>query len=177
MKNISIILSLLFLFASVAFSQDMGADAQRAEMKKLDSGVGKWEGTGWIQRGPDKMYFQGIEIIQKKLDGLALLVEGRFTDKAKPDMIIHQTLAVLNYDTKEKTYKFKTYLANGASGMHNAKLIEGGWEWGFDIPGGSGTVRYTIKFTADTWFEIGEFSRDGGKTWVKNFEMTLKKVG
>jgi hypothetical protein len=177
MKKLTLIVSFLFVFAAFTFSQDFGADAQRVEMKKLEPSVGKWEGTGWIQMGPNKQYFQGTETIQKKLDGLALLVEGRFTDKAKPDAVIHQTLAVLNFDPREKSYKFKTYLVNGVSGMHNAKLIDGGWEWGFEIPNGGGAVRYTIKFTADTWFEIGEFSRDGGKTWVKNFEMTLKKIG
>jgi hypothetical protein len=114
-------------------------------------------------------------MVQKKLDGLALLVEGRFTRKEHPDQVTHQTLAVLSFDTAAKGYKFKTYLINGSSGLFDFKLIEGGWQWGLEFPGIK--IRYTAKFTADTWFEIGEMSRDDGKTWVKNFEMTLKKVG
>lgn len=176
MKKFTLILSFLLVFTSMTLSQDFGSAAQLAEMKKLEAGIGKWEGGGWIQRGPEKTYFQGTELIQKKLDGLALLVEGRFTDKAKPDMVIHQTLAVLSYDLREKTYKIKTYLKSGSQGYHNARVTENGWEWGFDVPGGP-SVRFTIKYTADTWFEIGEVSMDGGKTWIKNFEMTLKKVG
>ena len=169
---------LMLLVTSLAFAQqDNQPDLQRSEMKKLEMMAGKWEGTGWIQRGANaKQAFQGSETVQKKLDGLALLVEGKFTDKDKPEMVVHQTLAVLSFDIREKGYKFKTYLLNGGGGTQNVKLIDGGWEWGFEIPNGGGTVKYTIKMTPDTWYEIGEYSKDG-KTWVKNFEMTLKKVG
>ncbi len=175
MKKIFLLSTLILVFASVSLSQDFGAEAQRTEMKKLDLMVGKWEGSGWMQRGPKREEFRGGETVQKKLDGLALLVEGRFTDSENPQQVTHQTLAVLAFDTKEKGYKFKTYLLNGSGGNFDLKLVEGGWQWGFEYPGMA--MRYTAKYTADTWFEIGEFSRDGGKTWVKNFEMTLKRVG
>lgn len=159
---------------SITFSQDFGADAQRAEMRKLDMMVGKWEGSGWMQRGPGAPEtFKGGETVQRKVDGIALLVEGRFLDKE--GKVAHETLAVLAYDMVTKGYKFKTYLASGAQGNFDLKLIEGGWQWSLEYPGMM--TRYSAKFTADTWLEIGEFSRDGGKTWVKNFEMTLKKVG
>jgi hypothetical protein len=172
MKKFTFILSFLLLFASIAFSQDFGADAQRTEMKKLDMMVGKWEGAGWMQRGPGAPEtFKGGEVVQKKLDGLALLVEGKFLNK--DGKVGHETLAVLSYDAAAKGYKFKTYLATGAGGNFDLKLIEGGWQWSIEYTGMM--TRFTAKFTSDTWLEIGEFSRDGGKTWVKNFEMTLKK--
>jgi hypothetical protein len=162
------------LFASFGLAQDFGADAQRTEIKKLEMMIGRWEGSGWMQRGPGAPEtFKGGETVQRKLDGLALLVEGRFLDK--DGKVGHETLAVIAYDAKEKAYKFKTYLATGAQGLFDLKLIEGGWMWSIEHPGMM--TRYTAKFTGDTWLEIGEFSRDGGKTWVKNFEMTLKKVG
>lgn len=170
-------LILLVFGAAAATAQDFGAETQRAEMKKLEMMVGRWEGTGWMQRGPNRETFRGGENIQRKLDGLALLVEGRFLNSEKPgapERVIHETLAVLSYDPKATGYKFRTYLATGSSGSFDATLIEGGWQWGFQFAGGQ--VRYTIKMTNDTWFEIGEFSADG-KTWTKNFEMTLKKVG
>lgn len=173
-KKSIFVFAFVTIFASFALSQDFGAEAQRTEMKKLDMMVGKWEGGGWMQRGPTRETFKGTEIVQRKLDGLAVLVEGRFSDSEKPDKIVHETLAVLSYDTKAPGYKFRTYLVNGSSGSFDAKLVDGGWQWGFEYPGM--TMRYTVKYTADTWFEIGEMSRDGGKTWVKNFEMTLKKV-
>lgn len=171
--NFAIIL--LFISATFAVAQDLAPDLQRAEMKKMDLMIGRWEGTGWIQRGPARETFHGTEIIQRKLDGLALLVEGKFFGDVKPgeaEKVIHETLAVLSFDPKIKGYKFRTFLATGSSGSFDGKLIEGGWQWGFEFAGGM--MRYTIKFTTDTWFEIGEFSKDG-KSWLRNFEMTLKR--
>jgi hypothetical protein len=170
-------LTLVVTFAALSAAQDFGAETQRAEMKKMESMVGRWEGTGWMQRGPARETFHGTENIQRKLDGLALLVEGKFLNSEKPggpERVVHETLAVMSYDPKASGYKFRTYLATGSSGSFDALLIDGGWQWGLQFP--TGQVRYTIKVTADTWFEIGEFSADG-KTWTKNFEMTLKKVG
>jgi hypothetical protein len=169
------ILSLILLFGiSTAFAQqDLGAEAQRAEMKKLENMTGTWEGSGWIQQGPAKETFSGTETVQRKLDGLALLIEGKFKDPN--GKVIHETLAVISYDIKQKTHRFRTYLANGSTnGDQTIKLLPDGWEWGFDLPNGGGTVRYTVKPTDTAWNEIGEFSRDG-KTWVKFFEMNLKK--
>ena len=165
----------LIIFSSigiaVAQQPDFGAEAQRAEMKKIESMVGNWEGSGWIQQGKDRETFSGAEIVQRKLEGVALLVEGKFTNPE--GKVIHQTLAVISFDPKQKIHRFRTYLANGSSGDHVIKLLPDGWEWGFENPGG--VLRYIIKTTDNLWNEIGEFSRDGGKTWVKFFEMNLKK--
>lgn len=46
--------------------------------------------------------------------------------------------------------------------------------WGFEVEGGE--VRYTITLGGDTWHEVGEFSPDGGKTWLPTLEMTLMRV-
>lgn len=173
-KKSIFVFAFVTIFASFALSQDFGAEAQRTEMKKLDYMIGKWEGTGWMQRGPGAPEtFKGGETVQRKLDGVALLVEGRFVDK--DGKVGHETLAVIAFDPKSLAYTFRTYLATGAAGNYNLKLTDNGWHWSIEYPGM--TIRYTAKFTADTWFEIGEFTRDGGKTWTKNFEMTLKKVG
>lgn len=154
------------------FAQEApNADARRAEMKKLESMVGQWKGSGWIQQGPKRETFNGTETVQRKIDGLALLIEGKFSDSE--GKIIHETLAVLSSDPKTKNYNFRTYLATGLSGEHDFKLLADGYEWGFQLP--SGSIRYLIKTTNDVWFETGEFSKDG-KTWMKFFEMKLKKV-
>ncbi len=39
-----------------------------------------------------------------------------------------------------------------------------------------GKTRFTLDFTDGKWHEIGEFSRDGGQNWMKNFEMTLSRA-
>src|SRR5687767_13066919 len=83
-------------------------DGSKAEMKKLDWMVGRWKGEGWIQTGPQRKEFIGTENVQRKIDGLALLVEGRFVEKgAPPDAPpIHDTLAVMSYDAGAGHYWF-----------------------------------------------------------------------
>lgn len=183
MKNLTTtknLLALLLLLApaAAAAAQQPSPAAQAAEMKKLQAMVGRWEGTGWIE-GPDgRRTFRGTETVQSKLGGLALLVEGRFTNTspgAKPDEVIHETLAVLSYDERARGYKFDTYLASGMKGVHDLKLVDGGWQWFINFPGGQ--VRYTTKFDTGSWVESGEMTRDDGKTWRKFFEMTLKRAG
>jgi hypothetical protein len=175
MFKYTFLLLVLLFGVSFAFGQqsDLGADAQRLEMKKLDSMAGVWEGTGWILQGKEKGTFSGTETVQRKLDGLALLVEGKF--KSPEGKTIHETLAVISYDNKQNIYRFRTYLANGSTnGDQSIKILSPDiFEWGFDTP--SGKIKYTIKTADGIWSEGGEFSGDGGKTWMKFFEMNLKK--
>src|SRR5688500_2885005 len=152
-------------------AQEQTIELQRGEVKKLESMIGQWKGSGWIQQGAKRETFNGTETVQRKLDGLALLVEGRFTNAE--GKVIHETLAVLDFNATPAKYRFRTYLGTGRSGEHDFKLVADGYEWGFQSP--MGTIRYTIKTANDVWFEIGEFSKDG-KTWQKFFEMKLDKV-
>jgi hypothetical protein len=173
MKTVFSIIFCLLLSASFAFGQQVDKDALRAEMKKLDAMVGKWQGAGWIQQGKERETFTGTETVQRKIDGLALLIEGRFVDKK--DVVIHETLAVLSYNPASKDYDFNTFLFNGRKGQYTLKTAPDGFQWGFSFTGG--VIRYNIKLTADTWLETGEMSMDEGKTWRQFFEMNLKKVG
>lgn len=173
------IITLLFLLLCpiTLLAQAPSPTVQLNEMKKLDYMVGQWKGAGWIDQQGGRQTFAGTEMVQSKLGGLALLVEGKFKGQLAgkgEDVTVHETLAVLSFDEKAKVYRFRTYLANGASGDQEVKLIEGGWQWGFQTPGGN--VRFTIKVNkGDEWFETGEFSQDG-TTWRKFFEMTLQRV-
>lgn len=172
--TISICLGLTTVFGQ---PNEATAAAQRAQIKNLEQIVGQWQGTGWIQQGAAKYNFAGSENVQKKIDGLALLVEGKFKTKIAPnaeEKIIHETLAVISFDAKSQKYDFHTFLANGMSGKHELKPTADGLLWGFNFPNGG--IRYLIKITGDVWFETGEISTDGGKTWRKFFEMELKKV-
>jgi hypothetical protein len=172
LKKIGLAAILLFAFASIVGAQEMpNAETQRTEMKKLESLAGQWKGSGWIQQGAKRETFTGTEHVQRKLDGLALLVEGKFSNAE--GKVIHETLAVLAFDAPAKGYRFRTYLASGMSGEHDFKLLADGFEWGFQFP--TGSVRYIIKTNNDVWLETGEFSKDG-KTWMKFFEMKLDKV-
>ncbi len=180
MKNILLALFCLALSVAVQAQTEKPkenmpnaqTESKLAEMKKLDSLVGQWNGIGWILREQGKENFAGTETVQRKVGGLALLVEGNFKDK--DGAIVHETLAVLSPNLKTKNYDFRTYLASGTSGEHEFKMTEQGWRWGFTFP--AGAIRYDIRIENETWIETGEMSRDGGKTWMKFFEMNLKKV-
>ncbi len=147
------------------------AELKRTELKKLEKMVGQWKGSGWIQQGPKRDTFTGTETVQSKVGGLATMIEGKF---ANPEgKIIHETLAIISYDEKLKTDRMRTYLASGLSGDFDFRVLPDAYEWGFDV--GPGTIKYTIKINATTWYEIGEFSRDGGKTWMQIFQMKLER--
>ena len=170
-KNFLLTIIVLLAGLTAVSAQENNTELQRGEVKKLESMVGQWKGAGWIQQGAKRDTFTGTETVQRKLDGLALLVEGRFTNPE--GKVIHETLAVLDFDAKPAKYRFRTYLATGRSGEQDFKVVADGFEWGFQSP--MGTIRYTIKTANDVWFETGEFSKDG-KTWTKFFEMKLDRV-
>jgi hypothetical protein len=169
-----ILLAVIILMAGltgISAQENSNTELLRGEVKKVESLVGQWKGSGWIQQGAKRETFTGTENVQRKLDGLALLIEGRFTNPE--GRVIHETLAVLDFSEKDSKYRFRTYLATGRTGEYDFKLIPDGYEWGFQTP--AGTIRYTIKTSKDAWSEIGEYSKDG-KTWAQFFEMNLKKV-
>lgn len=151
-------------------------DEQKTAMAKLAYMDGQWNGDGWMQMGPTRVSFRGGERIQRKLDGLALLVEGAFFSvdpKTGKEVPSHTTLGVISFDPTSKTYRFKTWLATGATGERELKLIPDGWQW--DITHPRGTMRYTATFKDGDWLEIGERSTDGA-SWQKFFEMRLKRA-
>jgi hypothetical protein len=179
MKIILCVICLLVFGILTAYSQEnmtdqFDAGLQKNEMSKLDKMVGKWSGAGWIQQGAKREEFTGTENVQRKLGGLALLIEGRFTDKNQSDKVMHETLAVLSYNKRTKIYDFKTYLANGSGGEFTFVAKGENFEWSLNFPGTK--ILYTISFKDGVWNEIGKMSRDDGKTWFQFFEMNLKKV-
>ncbi len=152
------------------------AAAEIAEIKKLEFMVGRWQGEGWMEGPGGRTPFRGGEHVQSKLGGRILLVEGLFkgATPSGEEITVHETLAVISYDTQAKTYRLRTYVARGGTGDHQLKLTgDRAWEWGFTA--GPATIRFTMKLTeAGEWFEIGERSTDG-QTWHQFFEMKLKK--
>ena len=151
-------------------------EAQRAAMQRLAFMVGKWQGEGWMESGGERHAFRGGEVVQEKLGGLTLLVEGTFWDVDNPirRTPVHATLGVISAAPPTSNYRFLTWLANGRTGEQELVLRDKGWAWDIEFPGGA--VRYTMQLKRDDeWFEIGERTADGGQTWNKFFEMTLRK--
>ena len=172
MKNILWIA--LFCISSVALLAQTPASGQRAEMKKLDGLVGHWKGTGWIQMGPQgRKEFTQTETVQSKLDGLVLLIEGQGESKENGSTV-HTALALVSYDDRAKTFRWRAFTAEGRQTDTVAKVGANTLEWGLEIPQ-RGRMRYTIKLNEKgQWFEVGEMTQDG-QMWQKFFEMTLQR--
>lgn len=148
-------------------------------MNKLNWLVGEWRGKGWYQTGPNnREEFVNHEVVQSKLDGLVIVIEGlgKTTDKQTgKEKIAHNALGFLSYDANEKVYRWKTFTKDGYSNDTTAQIGEKSFIWGFKSQWGE--MRYTITLNdKGNWLEIGELSPDAGKTWLKNFEMELEKV-
>jgi hypothetical protein len=165
--------SCLLLSAALAPAASPAVEA-KAAMSRLQYLAGTWEGEGWMERGPTRHTFRGREVVQAKLDGVALLVEGNFLSKiGDAEVPVHTTLGVIFHDGETKTYRFHSWLAQGTSGQRELVVESDGWRW--EIKGPQGVIRFVMKLTAEGhWLEIGERSSDG-QTWAKFFEMTLKK--
>jgi hypothetical protein len=169
-----LVLMLLCIIPAFAFAQ-APTTIQQEEIKKMNFLVGNWKGEGWMIT-PDgkRITFRQTERIQSKLGGPAILIEGEGKN-SEDDRTFFQSLAIINYDERNKRYRFISQTNLGTYAESEAKLIEGGMEWGFRIPE-VGRMRYTIKLTEKgDWFEIGEYSPDD-KIWQKFLEMTLKRV-
>jgi hypothetical protein len=174
--NVKKILVLMLLCAVPALASAQAPTIiQQEEMKKMSFLIGNWKGEGWMVTPDGKRHtFRQTERIQSKLGGLAILIEGE-GKRMEDDQTFFQSLAIMNYDEKNKRYRFIAHTNLGPYSDSEAKLIEGGMEWDFRIPQ-VGRIRYTIKLTEKgDWFEIGEFSSDE-KSWQKFLEMTLKRV-
>ena len=181
MKSQTIILmclALAGLFSSEIVAQPT-EQGGKEKMKAFDAWAGKWHGEGTIQMGPGEPKKTTVEeTIEFKLDGMILLVEGigRSPDlQTSENKIVHHALAILSYEQATNVYKFNTYLKDGKSAQAWFNIVkENNYQWGFDVPGGK--IKYSITIhSGNLWNEVGEFSRDNGLTWMKYFEMNLKK--
>jgi hypothetical protein len=112
--------------------------------------------------------FDQTELVQLKLDGTALLIEGRGMSDGK---VIHDALAVVTYNQKDKNYSFMAWLSNREGGEYRGELIDNFFYW---YPGDN--IRYIIyRNEKGQWYEKGEYNTGGGN-WFQFFEMTLDKV-
>ena len=179
MKNVALICLLLAgLISNKILAQPSEAVAKE-KMKPFIHWAGRWQGEGSIQMGPGPQKKSNVdENLEFKLDGTVMLIEdiGKSVE-GNENKVVHHALAVLSYDQSSNQYKFNSYLKDGRSTQAWLNIIEDGkYQWGFDIP--NGKIKYSITLDASkkAWNEIGEISNDNGSTWVKFFEMNLKKV-
>ena len=154
----------------------------KEKMKPFSTWAGRWQGEGSMQMGPGEPKKSSVdEKIEAKLEGTIMVMEGvgKSVDPAtKKEVVVHHAFGVLWYDYVTAQYKLRSFLKDGKSTEAWFNVTgENTYQWGFDIPNG-GKTRYSIILDPNqkTWNEIGEYSRDGGNTWMKFFEMNLKKI-
>lgn len=157
-------------------------DAKRlAEMKKLDFLIGTWKGTGWVLTQNGRESFTITETLQLKLGGQIAVVDGLGTGKnvkTGEEKIVHQAYGVFSYDKESGKLKFRWYKAEtGEEGETIIQVSDKIINWGLDVRENGIKIKFTIGINEKgNWSEIGELSRDGGKTWLKFLEMELSKV-
>ncbi len=174
---------MLLLAMPITLLAQTSASSQLTEMKKLDFLVGQWQGEGWYVVGPGKRRtFKQTENIQRKVDGLVLLIEGlgkgKIDDKGE-EVTIHSAFAAVSYDNEAKAFRWRAFAKGKLAGGNwidvEPKVSENKVVWGFR-DAQAAEIRFTITLNEKgQWFEIGEVSSDG-KTWQKFFEMTLNRV-
>lgn len=167
----------LFMAPAWAQSPDFSAEC-KAQMQKLAYFVGNWKGEAIHSRGPGKTEtISQQEKIEWRLNEVVLLIEGTGRKMGSSD-IVFNAFAVVNYDPNEKKFKFKSHVKEGfTTNAYFDVVAENKFEWGFDIPNGSGKTRYVITLdpAKETWYETGEFSKDGTK-WSRFIELNLVKL-
>jgi hypothetical protein len=179
MKKTSMLFMQIFLFISLfalsAKAQAPSPAIQIEEMKKASFLVGEWRGEGWILLGQNQREtFKQSEVVQSKLNGLTMVIEGLGKSTDGKERIVHNALGIVSYDLEKKSYRFSAYQANGQAIDAEAKVNNNALEWGFKTP--RGTTRFLITLTdKGEWHEVGDITMDG-KNWFKFFEMTLQRV-
>lgn len=174
-KLIAVLLLMTFSLmpASRALAQDYPPG-----MDKLLFLVGDWAGDGWIEMGEGMRQTFTMKLSGKyKAGGGMVAIEGLGTEgvPGRPErFVIHRVFFVVGFDWKEKIYRLHSFLF--LEGLVDAVPTVGQnvFIWGYQEDFMRRHVRYTIRINEKKqWFEIGELSRDNGKSWRKFFEMTL----
>lgn len=121
-----------------------GVDAQREAMHKLAFLSGRWTGPITVFRGPgEPLHLTQTEVVEYKLDGLVLLIEGKST--SSDGKVLISALATVSYDEDSKGYRIRAY--NGGHYVDSELSVSSsGFLWGFT----AGPVRIinTMQLTA-----------------------------
>lgn len=168
----ALVAALLLTTGTPAPAQASEEAARPHPMAAIAGMVGTWTGEGWIQRGPERDTFVSREAVESRLEGEAILIEGRHHDAAS-GQVTHHALAMITWDDEGERYRFRSYVAGRGDGDFEGRIEDGIFVWGG--PMGPGEMRYEITIEGDRWSEVGSFSQDGGETWTPFFGMELER--
>lgn len=168
-----LLIALAYMIMGAVISNSAQAQDGRLSKQhidKLSGWVGTWKGTGWqMTESRERIEFVVEELVESKIGGLALMVEGKGTGTDGTEG--HHAMGMIYYNLDNERYEFHSIIKEGMTTLATAKIAQNGdFIWGFDVPGGQ--IQYTITITGDTWVEKGAFSMDGTQWWPI-MEMTL----
>jgi hypothetical protein len=165
--------------AAASDPRTAGTRMSREAMARFAWLEGEWEGPVTVNSGGRSFTLTQREHVQASAMNTALIIQGRGSMKpagAAEERLLFAAAGVLTFDVIANGYVF--FAASGTGQAQQFRVTthgEDGFAWGYTEPGGRQT-RYVISRTAKgEWYELGEQSDDGGRSWTKSLEMTLVK--
>jgi hypothetical protein len=181
MKTKMVLLLLIFtaVYTFTNTSAQPNPGLVKEKMQKFAWMEGDWQGDAWyIGRDQKKTDLKQKEHILSRLDGTILSMEGTGYNEqtgSEESKIVFQAFGILTYDLSNSKYVIRAYQGGNFIDSDLVTNEDGSYSWGMDMP--YGKTRYILRHTEEgKWIEKGEFSWDGGTTWVQTFEMTLTKL-
>ncbi len=168
--------ALLIMQLSIGFAQESG-NVNREQLKSMRYLIGNWKGTATIQQqgsGPIKVNQE--EKISWQLDSMLINIEGIGRDPLTNKKTFH-AFALVFYNAATQQVAMKSFTLEGSQTDAYFKVVATNqFEWGFDIADNRGKIKYTITLSEKekSWYEKGEFSKDGTQ-WFPFMSMDLVK--
>jgi len=176
MKTVSTV-TLLFALTVTSIVAQNPAKINRDQLKPFNYLIGNWKGTATIQQqGGAAIKVNQEEKISWELDSTLIHIEGIGKDPITNKKSFH-AYALLFYNPATQQLGMKSFTMEGRQTDAYFKILaENKFEWGFDLPGNRGKIKYLITLSTKdkTWNEEGEFSQDGTQ-WFPFMSMNLVK--
>jgi hypothetical protein len=171
-------LSVLVLFLGTTFAalaQPANSNVSE-EIKALKFLVGNWQGKVKYEPGIG----QHEEVtwnshVHYNVGGNILLIDEKGSDVNNKNNTISEVFVVVQWDSVARLYPARLYYSGkGSASSAEAKGYLQDNKFVVLRNLSSGVNRYTIMLNEKgQWYELGEVSNDGGKTWKRRFEMVL----
>lgn len=144
-----------------------------AAMDDLAVFAGTWHGSGWTLTRHGRAEFDQTELVEYRLGGELLTIEGTGSRPGAPSDVRFRAFAVVRIDPETGGYAWRAYSA-GNSIEVPLERTDAGYRWGFD-PGPGIRMRFDITIGDGAWNETGAVSTDDGLTWRRSLEMRLTR--
>ncbi len=177
-----LILSLILMLTVTSFAQQPDSSDCVGQLKKAAFLLGEWSGTGWIGfPDEEKEYFEQRYLIQSKLDGAMILIEGsikfRGQKENEPDTTL-KSLRTLAWYIDLNMFILRYFREDGVYEMAEAKFPDRDkMTWKSKNPQ-LGIIYCTITVDAENnLVQTGEVLECDGVSRIKIFKSVLKRVG